>query len=88
MQVATAQVNNQIGIRARAATIFVSKASEFEASVRIKLNEKLVNGKSLLGVLSANVLGGSTVTLYFDGPDEEKAKSEITRLVENGFENY
>jgi len=88
MQVITVCVNNQIGIRARPATIFVSEASKFQSSIQLRSNQRLVNGKSLLGVLSANILGGSTIMIYFEGPDEIKAKNKIISLIENGFENY
>ncbi|MBQ3408955.1 MAG: HPr family phosphocarrier protein [Clostridia bacterium] len=88
MQKTNAVVRNQVGLRSRAATIFVAKASEFTSSVHVQYNEKLINGKSLLGVLSCSVIGGATITIYTDGPDEEKAILELSELVETGFTDY
>lgn len=85
MQVQVTTVNNQIGLRARDATIFVHKANEFSSSIHIKYNGKLVNGKSLLGVLSASILGGAQITIYADGTDEIDAIRELSELVECSF---
>lgn len=88
MQTKTATVRNQVGLRSRDATIFVSKANEFSSSIHIQYNQKLVNGKSLLGVLSCSILGGSVITLYADGSDEEDAIRELSDMLENGFSDY
>lgn len=85
MQAKTAIVRNQVGLRSRAATIFVTKANEFASSIHIKYNGKLVNGKSLLGVLSASIIGGTEVTIYAAGSDEIDALRELNELIVCGL---
>lgn len=85
MEIKTITVHNQIGLRSREATIFVSKAKEFSSSIQVKYNHKLINGKSLLGVLSASIVGGATITIYVDGDDEIDALRELSELVECGL---
>ena len=72
---------NQIG-HARPATAFVQKANEFKSSIWIEKDERHVNAKSLLGVLSMGIVQGTEVTIIADGVDEENALAELTELVE------
>jgi phosphocarrier protein len=89
MKLKDVTVINQTGLRARVATIFVSKASEFKGTtVSIRTGERLLNGKSLLGVLSGNITHGTTIQLVTNGPDEETAMNTLVELIESGFEDY
>ena len=74
-------VNNQVGLHARPATFFIQKANEFKSTVWVEKKERRVNAKSLLGVLSMAIAGGSTVTLSADGPDEAEAIGGLELLV-------
>ena len=88
MQRRNVMVNNQIGIRARAATIFLQRARDFESSIHIKDKSTLVNGKSLLGILSCSILGGSEIEIWTEGPDELDAVTSLVELVDSGFVDY
>ena len=74
---------NQIGLHARPATAFVQKANEFKSSIWIEKDERHVNAKSLLGVLSMGVVKNVEFTIIADGVDEENALAELIDLVEN-----
>jgi phosphocarrier protein len=74
-------ITNNIGLHARPATFFIQKANTFKASVWIEKDDRKVNAKSLLGVLSLAISGGSTVTLIADCPDETDAISGLELLV-------
>ncbi|MBO5784012.1 MAG: HPr family phosphocarrier protein [Clostridia bacterium] len=74
---------NQIGLHARPATAFVQKANEFKSSIWIEKDERHVNAKSLLGVLSMGVVQNIEFTIIADGVDEENALAELIDLVEN-----
>lgn len=74
---------NQIGLHARPATAFVQKANEFKSSIWIEKDERHVNAKSLLGVLSMGVVQNTEFTIIADGVDEENALAELIDLVEN-----
>ena len=78
-------VNNQVGLHARPATFFIQKANEFKSSIWVEKEERRVNAKSLLGVLSLGIVKGTTITLIADGADEEEALSGLAELVDTGF---
>lgn len=79
-------VQNQVGLHARPATFFIQKANEFKSTIWVEKEERKVNAKSLLGVLSLGIVGGVKIRIMADGPDEEKAVSELVALVESGFQ--
>ena len=80
-----AVVNNQVGLHARPATYFIQKANEFKSSIWVEKDERKVNAKSLLGVLSLGIVGGTTIRIMADGSDEEQAVDGLVKLVESGF---
>ena len=66
-------VENQVGLHARPATFFIQKANEFKSSIWVEKEERRVNAKSLLGVLSLGIVGGTTIRIIADGADEQAA---------------
>lgn len=78
-------VQNQVGLHARPATFFIQKANEFSSSVWISKEERKVNAKSLLGVLSLGVTRGTLITILAEGSDEEAAVNELANLVQANF---
>ena len=80
-----ADINNQVGLHARPATFFIQKANEFKSSIWIEKDERRVNAKSLLGVLSLGIVKGTTVTLVADGADEQEAIDTLTALINSDF---
>ena len=85
MFVKDVMVQNQVGLHARPATFFIQKANEFKSSIWVEKEERRVNAKSLLGVLSLGIVGGTTIKIIADGADEEEAVDSLIRLVESGF---
>ncbi len=79
------KVQNQVGLHARPATFFIQKANEFKSSIWVEKDERRVNAKSLLGVLSLGIVGGTEITIIADGVDEEAAVDSLVKLVESGF---
>ncbi len=78
-------VNNQVGLHARPATFFIQKANEFKSSVWVEKDERRVNAKSLLGVLSLGIVKGTSINLIADGPDEEAAINALVELINSDF---
>ena len=78
-------INNQIGLRARPATFFIQKANEFKCSIQVEREERRVNAKSILGVLSLGIVKGTKVTIIADGVDEDEALVALTELVGSNF---
>ena len=56
-------VQNQVGLHARPATFFIQKANEFKSSIWVEKEERRVNAKSLLGILSLGIVGGTTIRI-------------------------
>ena len=78
-------IQNQVGLHARPATFFIQKANEFKSSIWIEKDERRVNAKSLLGVLSLGIMGGTQIRIIAGGADEEQAVDELVKLVSSGF---
>lgn len=78
-------VQNQVGLHARPATFFIQKANEFKSLITVAKDERKVNAKSLLGVLSLGITRGTAIIIEADGPDEEKAVNELDELIKSDF---
>lgn len=78
-------VTNQVGLHARPATFFIQKANEFKASIWVEKEERRVNAKSLLGILSMGIVKDTEITIIADGSDEQLAVDELANMVTNGF---
>ena len=78
-------VQNQVGLHARPATFFIQKANEYKSSIWVEKEERRVNAKSLLGVLSLGIVGNTAIRIIADGADEETAVEGLVQLVESGF---
>ena len=85
MCVKEVMVQNQVGLHARPATFFIQKANEFKSSIWVEKDERRVNAKSLLGVLSLGIVGGTMIDIIADGSDEQEAVDSLVALVESGF---
>ncbi|MBQ3225776.1 MAG: HPr family phosphocarrier protein [Clostridia bacterium] len=81
----TIVVQNQVGLHARPATFFIQKSNEFQSSIWVEKDERKVNAKSLLGVLSLGITKGTEITIIADGTDEAEAADALTSLIESNF---
>ena len=79
------EVKNKVGLHARPATFFIQKANEFKSSIWVEKEDRRVNAKSLLGVLSLGIMGGTTIRILAGGPDEEAAVDALVALILGGF---
>jgi phosphocarrier protein HPr len=78
-------INNQVGLHARPATFFIQKANEFKSSIWIEKDDRRVNAKSLLGVLSLGIVKGTSVNIVADGVDEDEAIKTLAELIDSDF---
>ncbi len=85
MYVQEVVVKNQVGLHARPATFFIQKANEYKSSIWVEKEDRRVNAKSLLGVLSLGIVGGASIRIIADGPDEKDAVEGLIKMVESGF---
>ena len=78
-------VQNSVGLHARPATFFIQRANELKSSVWVEKDERRVNAKSLLGVLSLGIIKGTKISIIADGSDEEEAVKTLVELIESNF---
>ena len=74
-------VKCESGLHNRQATYFVQKANEFDCGIWLESENRKMNAKSLLGIMSLGVVTGATVTLSADGPDSEAAVNALEALL-------
>lgn len=79
------EIKNSVGLHARPATFFIQKANSFRSSIWVEREDRRVNAKSLLGVLSLGIVKGMTITLIADGSDEQEALDGLAALIDTGF---
>lgn len=78
-------VQNSVGLHARPATFFIQRANEFKSSIWVEKDERRVNAKSLLGVLSLGIVKGTKISIIADGSDEDEAVKTLIELIESNF---
>lgn len=78
-------VMNTVGLHARPATFFIQRANSFKSSIWVEKDDRRVNAKSLLGVLSLGIVKGTTITLIADGTDDEEAIKTLVSVIQSDF---
>ena len=81
-------ITNNIGLHARPATFFIQKANSYKSLVWIEKEDRKINAKSLLGVLSLGIAQGMTVTISADGQDELEAVNGLSELINTEFAEF
>lgn len=78
-------IKNRLGLHARAAALFVKKATEFSAEVWVEKDGIQVNGKSIMGLLMLACPLGSRIGIKAEGSDEQQAFESLGMLIDSGF---
>ena len=78
-------VVNQLGLHARAAARFVHLATRYHAHIRVGRDSKVMDGKSIMGILLLAAARGTKITISADGADEREAVEALSQLVTSGF---
>ena len=78
-------VSNAVGLHARPATFFIQRANSFKSSIWVEKDDRKVNAKSLLGVLSLGIVKGTTITIIADGTDDDEAVKTLVSVIESNF---
>jgi phosphocarrier protein HPr len=76
---------NKLGMHLRAAAVFIEAANKFRCQVYLKKDERSVNAKSIMGLMTLAATYGSTVTVICEGEDEGEALQALTDLIANRF---
>ena len=81
----TLTVEHPEGLHARPASVFVEKAKDFEAQIKLVHKGEEANAKSMLGVLSLGIDQGAEITIRTQGNDAEEALDVLTEMIRNNF---
>ncbi len=77
----TVSVVHRQGLHARPAALFVQAAKRFESAITVKKGRKIVDGKSIMGLLTLAAKQGARISIVSDGPDAPEALEELIALV-------
>ena len=78
-------ITNPEGLQSRAAVLLVQVACRFDSRIRIELGAKIINAKSMMGVLSLGVPPKGAIWLCVDGDDEQQAMAALAKLISSDF---
>ena len=78
-------IRNRLGLHARAAAKFVHVATRFRAQIRVSHDGRVMDGKSIMGILLLAAARGTTITIIGEGPDEQEALVALCELIDSGF---
>lgn len=81
----TVKIKNKLGLHARPAAEFVKIASQFKSTVYVSKNDRVVNGKSIMGVMTLAAEMGSELKIRAEGKDENEAVNALVELINNKF---
>lgn len=82
----TVKITSPTGLNAKAAAILVQTAGKFTSKIWIIKDDKMVDAKSIMGLMSLTVPRGSEITVEADGEDEQLAIKRLVELIESDFE--
>lgn len=78
-------LNNDTGLHARPASMFIKEASKYSSEIKVIKDEQEYNGKSIMGILSMGAGKGSKLTIIAEGVDENEAVKELEKLINSNF---
>ncbi len=81
----TFQIENKLGLHARAAANFVKTASKYKSEIYVTKDGITVNGKSIMGLLTLAAANGTKIKLTVTGMDAQSAFNELKRLITSKF---
>lgn len=88
MQSSSFVIQNEVGLHARPAALFVQTAAKFNSTIKVKnmtRNTPFVNAKSILSVLGLAVSQSHQIEIIVEGEDEQAALAAMTRLIDSDF---
>lgn len=84
-QVREVEIINKLGLHARASAKLTKLASQFKCEVWVTRNNRRVNAKSIMGIMTLAASKGSRIQIETVGDDEVEAMVAIIALVDNYF---
>ncbi len=78
-------ITDETGIHARPATQLVNCAGQYHSELKLIYNEKAVNLKSIMGVMSLGISKGAEIIIHAEGSDEAEALNSIEEVIKGGL---
>ena len=85
MQTFRYTIQDELGIHARPAGLFVKEASEFPCKITVSKDKKFVNAKSILAVMGLGAKCGQEIVITAEGPQEEAAVTRLKAFLEENL---
>ncbi|SET33955.1 phosphocarrier protein [Oceanobacillus limi] len=85
MKEKTFTITADTGVHARPATLLVNKAGQFQSDVELSYNDKTVNLKSIMGVMSLGIPKGAEIKVSANGNDEEEAIAGVAEVIKENL---
>jgi phosphocarrier protein HPr len=79
------EIRNRLGLHARASALLVQTINKFSCDVKISKDDQVVNGRSIIGVLTLGAAKGTKIRVEAKGDDAREAIRAIEQLVEDKF---
>ena len=77
------KIEIRTGLEARPIAVFVQKASQFDSAIYVEYDNKRVNAKSIMGMMTLGLPAGEEIKVSADGNDEQDEIDEIEKFLEN-----
>ncbi len=81
------EVNNEMGLHARAAALFVQTTNKFASDIFVEKDNERVNAKSIMGIMALGISKNSNITIIVNGIDEEEVMEELEKLINDKLVN-
>ncbi len=81
----TITIINKLGLHARAAALFANTAGRYSSQIKVGLNGKMVDAKSVMSLMLLAANQGTDIALEIEGRDQEEAMDAIVSLISNRF---
>ena len=69
------------GLEARPVAVLVQVASQYNSSIYVECENRKVNAKSIMGMMTLGLTTGEEVVVSANGDDEQKAMDEIVKYL-------
>jgi len=79
------KVTNEMGFHMRPANVFVTAMTKYQSNINLIVDNKTINGKSIMNIMAACIKCGTELTVECDGTDEQAMLDEAVSLIESGF---
>ena len=76
-------IKHQNGLDVRPIALLVQEASQYSSRIYIEVNNRKINAKSIMGMMTLGLDAGEEITLSANGEDEEAAMSSIEQYLSN-----